>query len=288
MATLPSAFYGEHASGADLSFLLAAIPGGKGKNYLFDRVVDADSDPKDELIVGGKKDEIFYVNSGDTVVGGKGYDVVVQSPNGDQMAPLRLNSSVESGVLTGSRAGDIIGNGQANTLVGNDGANELLGNSGGDVLIGDGGDDTLVGGKGNDTLSGGEGHDDLFGGKGNDRLEGLAGDDALFGSSGRDTLIGGPGNDTLFGGSGKDQLVGDDGSDVFGFLRGESGVDVVADFEAGIDRIDLSDFGTDFNSLSFKNDGEDVVVTVGSGKNAVKFKLLGYQASDLDQSFFQF
>ena len=136
---------------------------------------------------------------------------------------------------------------------------------------------------------GGDGEDVLKGGAGRDKLFGMAGDDKLFGADGKDLLIGGAGNDTLFGGNGKDELTGGDDADVFGFLKGEKGIDFITDFNFDDgDRIDLTDFKTDFSKLGFKDDGGDVVVTVGSGKNAVKFKLLGYNVSDIDPSFFQF
>jgi len=305
MATVPSALYGDYASGPDLSLILSTIPAGTDFTKLFDSLND-EPDP----IKGPKKefkgDDIFYVQQGDKVFGGKGYDVVVQYEQNGVLGNLKLSKTVESGVLDGTLDGNITGNDKDNLLVGNDGDNELLGKDGDDTLVGGGGDDTLVGGDGkdelsggdgNDVLKGGDGNDDLAGGEGDDILKGgegsdtlfgLAGDDELFGADGKDSLIGGLGNDTLFGGAGRDTLTGGDGSDVFGFLKGEKGLDVIEDFEAGVDKIDLSDFNTDFDKLKFKDDGDDVIVTVGKGKSAVKFKLLGYQKSDVDGSFFQF
>jgi Ca2+-binding RTX toxin-like protein len=290
MATLPSAFYGDYAAGADLSFLLANVPPGEGPNYLFDKVVGEAPIPvgTGTFFTGSNKDEIFYIENGDYVKGGKGYDAVVQSAKDGLLGTLNLQSSVESGLLSGDLNGDILGNAKDNNLVGNAGDNFLKGGSGKDVLIGNDGNDTLVGDKGKDILSGGEGNDSLFGGTGRDKLWGFAGDDDLFGGGGKDSLIGGVGNDTLFGGGGKDRLTGEAGEDVFGFLKDQKGIDVITDFEAGIDKIDLTDFGTDFSKLKFQNDGDDVIVTVGSGENAVKFKLLGYQAGDINGSFFQF
>jgi Ca2+-binding RTX toxin-like protein len=299
---LPSVFYGDYASGSDLSFLLANVPPGAGPDYLFDKVVTT-SDP---FVKGSGKDEIFHINDGTFVKGGKGYDAVVQSPHDGVLGNLKLQHSVESGVLTGDLNGNITGNNQDNNLVGNDGDNILTGKKGDDVLIGNDGNDTLKGNIGNDTLSGGMGDDTLFGGNGRDKLYGgddndtlfgnngkdklFGGDgnDDLFGQHGKDTLIGGAGDDTLFGGQDKDHLYGGSGEDVFGFLKGEHGVDVIHDFEATVDKIDLTDFHTDFSHLQFQNKGDDVIVTVGSGKNAVKFKLIGYHASDIDGSFFQF
>ncbi len=277
MATVPSAFFGEYSSGPDLAFLLANVK----PATLFEKEFFGSSD-------GSKKDDIFYINDGDDAKGGKGYDVVVQSPENGLLGDLKLHKTVEAGVLTGSADGNIFGNDEDNNLVGNDGDNLLKGKDGKDVLIGNDGDDTLIGGDDKDILSGGEGDDTLKGNDGNDQLFGLGGDDKLFGADGKDSLIGGLGNDTLFGGAGKDSLTGGADADVFGFLKGEKGMDVITDFEAGVDKIDLTDFNTDFDKLKFKDSGDDVVVTVGHGKNAVKFKLLGYQASDIDGNFFQF
>ncbi|MCY1538054.1 hypothetical protein D9M68_735780 [compost metagenome] len=55
-------------------------------------------------------------------------------------------------------------------------------------------------------------------------------------------LIGGAGNDTLRGGGGNDRLIGGDGEDIFVWTSGESGTDVVADFQAGpaADALNLS------------------------------------------------
>jgi len=273
MATAPSAFFGQYASGPDLAFLVANTK----PNTLFEKEFFGPSS-------GSKKDDIFYIEDGDKAKGGKGYDAVVQSDDGT----LKLDKTTEAGVLSGNSDADIFGTKGSNNLVGNDGDNILKGKDGKDVLIGNDGDDKLIGGSGKDILSGGEGDDILKGGSANDRLFGMGGDDKLFGADGKDTLIGGTGNDTLFGGAGKDQLTGDDGSDVFGFLKGEKGTDVITDFEAGVDKIDLSDFNTEFGKLKFKDTGGDVVVTVGNGKSAVKFKLLGFSASDINDGFFQF
>lgn len=287
MATVPSAFYGSYASGPDLGLILGGVP----KNTDFEKLFKSLND-EDDNIGGPKKqfkgDDVFYVQSGDEVFGGKGFDVVVQYESNGVLGNLKLSKTVESGVLDGSLDGDIKGNDADNVLVGNAGANKLIGKDGDDTLVGGGGDDRLLGGDGKDSLSGGDGNDLLNGGDQNDSLFGLAGDDQLFGADGKDTLIGGVGNDTLFGGSGKDQLTGGDDADVFGFLKGEKGLDVINDFEAGVDKIDLTDFNTDFDKLKFKDVGDDVIVTVGNGKNAVKFKLLGYQQSDVDGTFFQF
>jgi hypothetical protein len=75
-------------------------------------------------------------------------------------------------------------------------------------------------------------------------MAGLAGvgndlDNRLMGNGGSNALDGGKGNDILYGNGGADTLVGGAGNDIFGFLRLSDGDDVVKDFTAGVDMIDL-------------------------------------------------
>lgn len=82
----------------------------------------------------------------------------------------------------------------------------------------------LTGGRGPDDLKGGSGDDTLKGKKGADVLRGLDGDDTLYGGKGRDRLLPGNGNDDLSGGPGPDRFV---------FVSGETGDNIIADFEDG-------------------------------------------------------
>ena len=82
---------------------------------------------------------------------------------------------------------------------------------------------------------GSAGADTLLGGGGANDLQGKDGADTLFGRDGADTLNGGAGGDTLVGGAGADHFVFS--------AAGDSTVaapDLIADFQQGIDRIDLS------------------------------------------------
>lgn len=63
-----------------------------------------------------------------------------------------------------------------------------------------------------------------------DRLEGNAGANIIDGSAGNDTIVGGIGNDLLIGGTGNDLFV----------LGSGTGVDAIADFQVGQDRLGLS------------------------------------------------
>jgi Ca2+-binding RTX toxin-like protein len=91
-------------------------------------------------------------------------------------------------------------------------------------------------------LVGGNCDDEIYGLGGRDTLDGVGGDDALYGGTGRDLLRGGTGNDALDGGTGADTYIGGEGADRFVF--GADAKDVVQDFQNGIDRLDLSEWGT--------------------------------------------
>ncbi|WP_416310591.1 retention module-containing protein [Pseudomonas sp. W03] len=68
---------------------------------------------------------------------------------------------------------------------------------------------------------------------GNDILEGGTGNDLMFGQGGNDKLIGGPGDDIMFGGTGADEFV---------WKAGDTGHDVIKDFNiAEGDTLNLTD-----------------------------------------------
>ena len=156
-------------------------------------------------------------------------------------------------------------------LVGNDVANILSGGAGDDILYGGKGSDRLEGGEGSDTavyldnssdfvidlqstsaqqtyghgadtlvgienVIAGDGRNTLNGDAGANRLEGKGGNDLLQGRGGDDVLVGGAGKDTMRGGTGADSFVFEKLDDsAVGTLR-----DLIHDFQAGVDRIDLS------------------------------------------------
>jgi Ca2+-binding RTX toxin-like protein len=86
---------------------------------------------------------------------------------------------------------------------------------------------------GDSTISGSGFADNLIGGDGNDTISGNAGRDRLSGGNGNDTLNGGKDGDLLIGGAGNDTFV-------FG---AHSGKDVVTDFDASSDVLDLTGSG---------------------------------------------
>ena len=158
------------------------------------------------------------------------------------------------------------------TVSGGAGDDEITGGLGNDKLLGGDGSDTLTGGSGNDVLEGGKGIDSVnyasavpgvkidllkgtvtsvvgsnLSGIGTDTIKTLeniiASDygDKLTGNADANNVEAGSGNDTLDGGLGNDILTGGDGADTFIFSTKFSAKNIdVIDFEAGIDKIQLS------------------------------------------------
>ncbi len=79
-----------------------------------------------------------------------------------------------------------------------------------------------------------------------DVLIGTAGDDVLWGRGKDDEIRGGDGADRLIDGRGNDHLWGGAGADVFEFID-DNRSDFIYDFEFGVDKIDVSDWGPLFS-----------------------------------------
>ena len=82
---------------------------------------------------------------------------------------------------------------------------------------------------------------------------GLGGDDIIFAGEGQDIVDGGIGNDLILGASDGDILLGGEGTDTFVIeLEAEGGFEI-KDFEAGIDKLDLTAFeGLSYGDLHFE------------------------------------
>lgn len=119
----------------------------------------------------------------------------------------------------------------------------LLGGVNDDLLFGEAGEDVMFGETGGDLLLGGAGSDILNGMDGEDVLQGELGADVLSGELGADVLIGGLGADVLIGGAGADRFV----IGALGDSQIGDGGDLIVDFQAGVDVIDLT--GVDANSF---------------------------------------
>lgn len=193
----------------------------------------------------GEIDGVLVTLSGfEHVVTGDGDDILIGDAQDNWLQGMRGDDTIQGG-----GGNDRLGGGQGHdVLAGGTGDDTLAGHAGNDTLSGDAGNDSLVGLAGDDVLFGGAGADVLQGGLGRDLLVGGAGHDTLSGGLGADTLRGGKGDDWLIDGAGRDQLFGGAGADVFDLVT-DGAVDVIKDFEVGIDRIRLA--GLTFDDLVF-------------------------------------
>ena len=136
-------------------------------------------------------------------------DILLGFAGEDEAALLNIYGTVGSVLVLGLIEHVIAGNG----------SDYITGNSYGNILDGMGGGDEIYGNGGNDVIYGNWGNDSIYGGDGNDRLIGSRGNDKMEGGPGYDVFVFGP----------------DDG-------YGLDIYDVVVDFTADFDMIDLSRF----------------------------------------------
>jgi Ca2+-binding RTX toxin-like protein len=252
------------------------LTGGDGNDYLYGGLGD------DTLSGGG-------VGSGPNQLwGGGGVDTASYAGTADAVvADLRSGATI-GGVLVDSydAVENLAGGSGDDLLIGTDTEfNVLSGGAGSDVLYGLGEDDTLIGGSaaagGVNQLWGGAGRDtasylgttgkvyaslesggayldsgsgyvatdtydsieNLVGGTGNDVLVGAAGDNAIQGGAGADILYGRAGIDRFVYGAFGDSTVG-------------GGYDTIADFQSGIDKLDLSALAiTSVGQIVIQSDG---------------------------------
>ncbi len=111
----------------------------------------------------------------------------------------------------------------------------------------------------------------------NDTINGMGGNDVLLGLSGDDLLRGGDGDDLLDGGIGNDTLVGGAGHDTF-VLGLRPGVDTIADFEVGLDNLQLTG-GLSPDQLTLSASGSDTLIRYQGRTLAI---LQNVQPSSLD------
>lgn len=219
------------------------MSGGRGNDTLFGKngadVLAGDSGNDniqggagDDTVAGGSGNDVFhYTGAGtsdgfDTVDGGSGYDIIMSHANGAAIT-LAAVTGIEK-IYSGGFA-DV-------SVIGGDG----------DTLF----DFSSLALVGITTIDGGDGNDSITGSGASDTIKGGDGNDILVGRTGLDTLSGGNGDDVLSGGGHADTLAGGNGADIFVYdfiweSRFNLSADTLTDFEAGLDRIDLSALDAD-------------------------------------------
>lgn len=231
---------------------------------------------------GGEGDDLLDGGAGsDLIDGGDGYDTLSYAAStagvSINLTPVSIpGAPPEDAQLLpgagGDAEGDIITGIEA--LIGSDFADTLVGSAGDNLIDGGAGADFLSGGDGNDTVLGGAGDDDIRELNGDDIIDGGAGDDFIFDINGADTIFGGDGDDDISAGFGDDQISGGSGADRFLFFvadiaAGETGegVDVITDYQVGIDQIWFQG-DPDFDPFDVMfYDGQDTVIDLGGGNS---------------------
>lgn len=193
-----------------------------------------------DTLRGGDGADTIYAGMGNDFVGaGAGNDVIYGSAGSNIIYAGLGNDTVQGG--TGS-----------DTIIGGGGRNRLLGNDGNDLIYTASSGDFAAGGNGNDTVYGSSGNDTIYAGAGNDLIGGGGGSDVIYAGAGSNRIWGGSGNDRIIAGLGRDVMIGGSGADVIVFVSSASiGIgasrDVITDFNAGVDDIDLTGLGQTFN-----------------------------------------
>ncbi|CAN5391087.1 hypothetical protein BH10PSE4_BH10PSE4_39190 [soil metagenome] len=209
-----------------------------------------------DRLVGGLGNDTYVVdNLGDLVVenANEGLDLVKAT-----VASYALGANIENLTFAGTGNFSGFGNALANVITGGSGNDALDGRAGADRLVGGLGDDVYyvdnaldvvveLAGQGNDriltTLASAKAADHvetlIFAGTGNFQGFANATGTFVFGAAGNDTLTGGAGVDFLGGMGGNDTLTGGGGADIFYFDGPNTGIDRIADFQVGLDHIEL-------------------------------------------------
>ncbi|WP_328797741.1 tandem-95 repeat protein [Marinomonas vulgaris] len=235
----------------------------------------------DDVVYGEDGNDLIYGESDDdTLHGGDGNDYLDGGSDKDT-----LYGDDGDDYLLGQSEDDILHGGEGNDYLDGGSQNDILyGGAGNDLLLGSYDDDKLYGGSDNDYLDGGAGQDELDGGDGDDVLYGQGGNDTLIGGAGNDYLDsgdgtdhidGGEGNDYLVGGGGVDTLTGGEGADIFALNYEWSATDVLTDFNATEDVLDVSDLldvpdGDDIQTYLDQNlsiTSESVTAVINNNEN---------------------
>ena len=210
----------------------------------------------------GGHDRLFGGLGNDSLLGGAGSDVLNGGDGNDILV-----SGLEADVVTGGAGNDmlrIVGPAAVSVNLSLSGV-QFLG-AGASVRLG--GVESLTGTAGADRLTGNAAANVLNGGAGNDILSGAAGADILQGGAGADRLAGGLGRDLLNGGENADRFV---------FASG-GGHDRIADFQNGIDQIEIASGAEHFADVRITDSGAHVVIDYGA--NAITIENLDHRLID--------
>lgn len=271
--------------------------GGAGRDHLFGGEGD------DVLDSSGDAGDVASQGFGDFAMPGEGNDTIIGHEQaytgvgggGVNLEYWGLDSAVTVNISEPMGTGTATAEGKSDTftyvdhVTGTDYDDSLTGSAGGsgynfESWIGAGGEDTIDGNGGFDMVfydfeGGSLGvHVDLGDGSAFDSygdqdmlidIDGVMGTsraDVLYGNDQDNELLGREGSDFIFMGGGDDTVEGGDGSDFFAY---SSGHDIIADFEFGVDEIDLTGTGASLAEIQGAILGAVESTTAVSGVTSV-------------------
>ena len=221
-----------------------------------------------DVIDGGQGNDVITTGAGsDAVDGGTGEDTLDYSGN---QSGVRIYA--REGMVEEDETGEVdsfagiekfIGTDYADTVFTDHATTSVDSGSGDDFIRVLGGENVAVrAGEGDDFVLAEFGETTVELGAGNDRFLSYTAEVSVEGGEGDDVIHGGDQNDTINGGEGNDVLSGGGGRDVFVFNRDE-GTDVVLDFDASQDSLDLTDFDVAFDDIDVVSTADGVELEVG-------------------------
>jgi Ca2+-binding RTX toxin-like protein len=255
----------------------------------------------DVLRGGGARDALFGEAGNDQLYADAGVDYIVAGLGNDT-----VYGGADADEIYGQEGNDLIYGGDdfaTDILVAGEGNDTIDGGPAWDLMYGGTGDDTFYVSQQVDWVfeQPGEGTDSviadspngyyLFANVENLTLVGTTpfgvGNELanlIIGNASANTLLAGAGNDTLDGGAGTDILWGQEGADVFRIGKG-TGTDIVADFQASTDKLDLSAWG--FTSLAqvqarMRQVGSDLAIDLDDGNRVILIGVNGQAITATD------
>lgn len=220
-------------------------------------------DERDDLLIGGDWADSLYGHDGaDVLIGGGAGDALYGGTGADTFRYLNASDSTNGALdiiqdfATGVDTIDLAALNPSNV--------SILYYNGGSIISGGSGASTFQIGSVRYVNA-----SDLTGLVHGVYLVGDGDPNSLTGSALDDTIVGGAGNDTIIGGGAGDALYGGAGEDVFKYLSASdsnnAALDILHDFQTGVDKIDLTALNLTNVSILRSNGGSFVSGVTSGG-----------------------
>jgi Ca2+-binding RTX toxin-like protein len=269
---------------------------------------------RNDAIYGGSANDILSGGAGlNQLWGGGGINTASYAGETANLGiDLRAGAAFANGVLRDQMNAiqniDLGGASATNTVIGDNGANLVTGGTATTIAYGLDGDDTFISGGTYDQFWGGIGSDTVsYAGRAASVYADLRSQNAyiggtlvgqmnsvenLIGGNASDVLVGDGGANVLQGGAGADHLSGMGGADTFTYAAASDstlsgGYDTIADFQTGLDKLDLTSLGLSAAQIVIQTDASSTslyAVTAGSFNPATDLAISFAGANAIAQS----